>query len=88
MLYMDSGTDLIEGGSAASKAYEDNYRRDKYHQPADEYDAATWNFAGIAADVTALYQVGMQLANSRAWPNYRATSEFRPIRDKSASARH
>ena len=47
---------------------------------------ATWNLTGIAEDVGAA-RVGMQLANSRDWPNYRATSEFRPIRDKSAATR-
>ena len=30
---------------------------------------------------------GLKLANSRAWPNYRATSAFRPIRDASAARR-
>ncbi len=87
MLYMDSGSDLLTGGNAAGKLADDNYRRSMYHQPADEYDSATWNFAGIAADVKVLYQLGLQLANSRDWPNYRATSEFRPIRDQSASTR-
>ncbi|MBA2688321.1 MAG: M28 family peptidase [Gemmatimonadaceae bacterium] len=87
MLYMDSGSDLIVGGNAAGTLADDVYRRDAYHQPADEYDAATWNFAGIAADVKVLYQLGTRLANSRDWPNYRTTSEFRPIRDRSASSR-
>jgi hypothetical protein len=34
-----------------------------------------------------LYTLGMQLANSRDWPNYRTTSEFRPVRDRSAAMR-
>ncbi len=87
MLYMDSGSDLIDGGRIAGNAADSVYRTNAYHQPADNYDAATWNFAGIAADVTALYQLGIQLANSRDWPNYRTTSEFRPMRDKSAAQR-
>jgi hypothetical protein len=29
----------------------------------------------------------LELANSRDWPNYRTTSEFRPIRDASAAMR-
>jgi Zn-dependent M28 family amino/carboxypeptidase len=87
MLYMDSGQDLLTGGTAAGKAFDETYRRDKYHQPADEYDAATWNFEGIAQDVGVLHALGLQLANSRAWPNYRQTSEFRPVRDKSAASR-
>jgi Zn-dependent M28 family amino/carboxypeptidase len=86
MLYMDSGIDLLTGGIAAGRAFDVRYRRDMYHQPADEYDA-TWNLAGIAEDVAVLHQLGMQLANSREWPNYRTTSEFRPVRDKSAATR-
>jgi len=37
--------------------------------------------------VTVLYRLGMELANSRDWPNYRTSSEFRAPRDKSAAAR-
>jgi Zn-dependent M28 family amino/carboxypeptidase len=87
MLYMDSGIDLLAGGIAAGRAFDEKYRRDAYHQPADEYDPSTWNLAGIAEDVAVLHQLGLQLANSRDWPNYRATSEFRPVRDKSAASR-
>ena len=43
--------------------------------------------AGIAQDAAVLHQVGLELANSRDWPNYRAASEFRPERDKTAAAR-
>ncbi len=87
MLYMDSGSDLLAGGTAAGKVADDTYRRDAYHQPADEFNAATWNFGGIAEDVAVLFAVGTPLAQSSEWPNYRATSEFRPVRDKTAAAR-
>ena len=87
MLYVDSGIDLLSGGVAAGNAADAAYRRDRYHQPADEYDAATWNFQGMAQDVSTLHQLGRQLANSRDWPNYRTTSEFRPVRDESAGRR-
>ena len=87
MLYVDTGQDLLTGGTAAGEAFDAAYRRDRYHQPADEYDAASWRFDGIAQDVAALYTMGRELAGSRAWPNYRATSEFRPIRDRSAARR-
>jgi Zn-dependent M28 family amino/carboxypeptidase len=87
MLYVDSGEDLVTGGSAAGEAAAQAYTRDRYHQPADEFDAATWNFQGIAQDAAVLHRMGMELANSREWPNYRTTSEFRPTRDASAARR-
>ncbi len=87
MLYVDSGVDLLEGGTAAGDAADAAYRTDRYHQPADEYDAATWNFGGIVQDLTVLHRLGVELAGSRDWPNYRATSEFRPVRDASAARR-
>jgi len=87
MLYMDSGSDLLTGGVAAGKAADEAYRKDAYHQPADEFNAATWNFAGIAEDVVVLQRLGLSLANSREWPNYREASEFRPVRDRTAASR-
>ena len=87
MLYIDSGVELLTGGAAAGEAADSVYRRDRYHQPTDEYDAATWNLSGMAQDMTAIYRVGLELADSRDWPNYRATSEFRSIRDASAGRR-
>ena len=87
MLYMDSGLDLLNGGIAAGQAAATKYRAAAYHQPGDEFDPATWNFEGIAEDVSALFRVGLPLAQSSEWPNYRPTSEFRPVRDKSAASR-
>ncbi len=88
MLYMDSGDDLLNGGTAAGTAAAEAYRKNAYHQQADNYNPATWDLSGIAEDVNVLHALGWQLANSRDWPNYRTTSEFRPVRDKSASSRH
>ncbi|HEX5832007.1 MAG TPA: M28 family metallopeptidase [Gemmatimonadaceae bacterium] len=87
MLYIDSGVDLLAGGTAAGEAADSAYRSDRYHQPADEYDPATWNVEGIAQDVATLHRLGLDLASSREWPNYRQGSEFRPVRDASAAKR-
>jgi Zn-dependent M28 family amino/carboxypeptidase len=82
----ESGNDWIDGGRAAGKAAEDDYIAKRYHQPADEWQAG-WPFTGMARDLQLLYTVGHDLANSDAWPNWSADSEFRGIRDKTEAER-
>jgi Zn-dependent M28 family amino/carboxypeptidase len=81
-----SGNDWIEGGTKAGEAAEETYVEKAYHQPADEFDPK-WTFTGMARDLGILYAVGRDLANSTAWPNWSADSEFRAARDKSAALR-
>jgi len=72
---------------AAGKAWMEAYDRDRYHQPNDEFDAKTWRSDGIAADATLLYVAGRRLADSREWPEWKAGSEFKAIRDATAAER-
>ena len=81
-----AGQDLFQGGKAAGKAWGEAYTRDKYHQPADEYDG-TWNPEGMIADGTLLYDLGWKLANSRAWPEWKPAAEFKAERDKTKAER-
>ena len=81
-----SGDDLVDGGVAAGKAMEDAYTRDRYHQPADQWEA-DWTFTGMARDLQLLYTVGSDLANSDRWPNWSQDSEFRAARDATAADR-
>jgi len=81
-----SGNDLIAGGVAAGDAIEKAYVADRYHQPADQWEA-DWAFTGMARDLQLLYTVGSDLANSRAWPNWSKDSEFRAARDATAAQR-
>jgi Zn-dependent M28 family amino/carboxypeptidase len=81
-----SGQDLVTGGVARGEAIAREYTEKRYHQPDDEY-LPSWNFEGIAADATLLHAVGRRLANSTAWPNWSADSEFRAARDASAAVR-
>jgi Zn-dependent M28 family amino/carboxypeptidase len=85
-LSFGSGRDLVKGGVEAGKAAQEAYVRDRYHQPADEFDP-NWDLSGMAADLTIGYDLGRQLANSREWPQWKAGSEFKAARDKTASAR-
>ncbi|HEX6866078.1 MAG TPA: M28 family metallopeptidase, partial [Caulobacteraceae bacterium] len=80
------GQDLVEGGVAAGKAWSDRYIAAMYHQPADEW-APDWDFTGTAIDIDMLHDLGRELANSEAWPEWAPGSEFKAARDESAAAR-
>jgi Zn-dependent M28 family amino/carboxypeptidase len=81
-----SGDDWVDGGLAAGKKAEEAYTADRYHQPADQWEAS-WPFTGLARDLEILYAVGSDLARSARWPNWDASSEFRAARDASAGER-
>jgi Zn-dependent M28 family amino/carboxypeptidase len=81
-----SGEDLVTGGKAAGEAAEKDYVTNRYHQPADEW-RADWDLSGQAQDLGLLYEVGADLANSRAWPAWQAGSEFKALRDTTAAQR-
>ena len=81
-----TGTDLLNGGEARGRALATDYGAKRYHQPDDEYQP-DWDFSGMAQDGQLLHAVGRDLANSTAWPNWSADSEFRATRDESAGER-
>src|SRR5579859_7000387 len=85
-LSFHSGQDLVKGGVAAGRAASEAYTRDKYHQPADEFDP-NWDLTGMSQDLAILYDLGTQLANSREWPEWKPGSEFKAARDKTAEMR-
>jgi len=81
-----SGNDLVNGGIEAGEAAKKAYTADRYHQPADEWQA-DWTFAGMTHDLPLLYKVGSDLANSKRWPDWSKDSEFRATRDATAAER-
>lgn len=85
-LSYSAGQDWEVGGVAAGKAASDDYTAKRYHQQGDEWKP-DWTFAGAARDLSVLYTLGMQLADSKQWPNWSGDSEFRATRDASASQR-
>jgi Zn-dependent M28 family amino/carboxypeptidase len=81
-----SGQDLYNGGKAAGDAWAKAYTAERYHQPADEYDA-TWDYDGIVDDALLLYDLGRKLATTRVWPEWKPGSEFKAERDKTRAER-
>jgi Zn-dependent M28 family amino/carboxypeptidase len=82
MAYFEAGEDLVNGGRAAGAAAAEDYTKNRYHGPQDEYDP-NWDWTGALQDVALFYTVGRELAESAEWPNWHPTAEFRKIRDDS-----
>jgi len=81
-----SGQNLYQGGVAAGeKAYQE-YMTHRYHQQSDRW-SSDLDLRGEALDLDVLYKAGRDIANSDAWPQWFAASEFKRIRDQTARAR-
>jgi Zn-dependent M28 family amino/carboxypeptidase len=86
LMGIGGGVDLVDGGRAAGDAWVSDYTAHCYHQTCDTW-SADWDLRGAAQDVDLFYRVGLSLANSPRWPQWRPTSEFKAVRDGSASTR-
>jgi hypothetical protein len=80
------GWDLVEGGREAGEAaWRAKFAAD-YHKPSDEWSEAL-DFTSAVENLTLLYHLGLDLANSRDWPGWKPTSEFAVVRARSDAAR-
>ena len=80
------GVDLDEGGIAVGlPAYRAKFDAD-YHKPSDEW-SADLDFTSAVENLTLLYRLGLDLANSEDWPGWKPTSEFAVVRARSDAAR-
>lgn len=86
-LYFKSGTNFAGKGQAWGQKIEAEHIAQRYHKPADEYDAETWSATGLMLDITLYFEIGKALSLQSQWPNWYAGNEFRAARDASAAAR-
>ena len=63
-----------------------DYVGHRYHQPTDAWDE-TWTMDAAAQDLSLLYQVARDLADSRVWPEWNVDAEFRAVREQSRDQR-
>lgn len=85
LMAMSGGADLFDGGRAAGDRWLAGYMK-CYHQTCDRW-SPQWDLRGAVQDVELFHAIGARLANSRHWPQWRAGSEFRAVRDQSRAAR-
>lgn len=81
MLYADPGNDHITKGLTYGEDFANEYTKERYHKPGDEYDNS-WDLTGIKQATEILYELGLNMANSEDWPNWYEGTEFRSLRDE------
>ncbi len=81
-----AGLDKRDGGVAAGRALRDAYFARCYHQACDAW-SPQWDARGLAADTLLVYDLGLELANSRRWPAWDKGAEFEAAREASDAAR-
>jgi Zn-dependent M28 family amino/carboxypeptidase len=86
MVYFEGGDDLVTGGKAAAKAAAEDYEKNRYHAPGDEFDEK-WDWSGVMSDLKLYYRIWRMLAMTDAWPNWNDGDEFRAVRDKSRNGK-
>lgn len=80
-LTTSAGIDVVGQSKAEGQKRDDEYNAKHYHQPSDNYDA-NWTMEGAINDLKLLFRVGRKLAYGQLWPQWKSTSEFKAIREK------
>jgi Zn-dependent M28 family amino/carboxypeptidase len=86
LMALGGGVDLVNGGREAGDRWVTEFTADCYHQTCDEWRPGL-DLGGAAQDVALFYDIGRALAFGRDWPEWNEGSEFRAIRERTASAR-
>jgi Zn-dependent M28 family amino/carboxypeptidase len=86
LMALGGGVDLVTGGREAGDRWVADFTARCYHQTCDEWQHGL-DLRGAAQDVALAYAIGRELAFSGDWPQWRANSEFRAVRERSADRR-
>lgn len=79
-------TDAEKYGKEKTLELIDDYWKNTYHKPFDEYLPERDDLTGLVDDAMLLYNVGTNLANSNEWPAWNIDSEFKAKREASMAA--
>jgi Zn-dependent M28 family amino/carboxypeptidase len=77
--------DLVKGGRRAGEAWLKDYLATRTLAPKDRW-RPDWDLRGGALDLSLVYDVGRELANSPAWPRWKSGAEFAAARAARAGA--
>lgn len=80
-IYAKGGHEGFDISVDSMKVLNDNYRKNVYHQPSDEYIPGVTDLTGIRFDVQLLFNIGYRLSNETNFPKWYDTSEFKAARE-------
>lgn len=75
-----SGVQHVEKGEKWGMEQIENYIREKYHKPSDEFDP-NWDLSGALDDLHMYFTLGYRLSMEDTFPNWKEGSEFKLKRD-------
>lgn len=80
------GIDVVGKDKEYGRKMQEEFNAQHYHAPSDAYNAS-WDLGGAIDDLQLLFMVGKRLAYGHSWPGWKAGSEFKAEREKSAAER-
>ncbi len=79
-LYLTRSIDSDEHGPEWGKQRLEDYIKNHYHKPSDEYDPA-WDLRGAVQEVQLLHHMGSELSANRDFPKWNEGVEFKATRE-------
>lgn len=79
-LFVRGNCEHIEYGKEWMTEKEQNWLRNYYHKPTDEFEE-DWDLSGVEEDAKLLFMVGYKLSNENSFPKWKENSEFKHLRD-------
>ncbi|MFQ5721847.1 MAG: M28 family peptidase [Candidatus Aminicenantales bacterium] len=88
-LYTSGGLDHVKYGEEWTRAKKEEYLKEKYHKPTDEFDP-NWDLSGAVDDLRLLFKIGYKLSMESTFPTWKEGSEFKAKReaDMAQAANH
>jgi Zn-dependent M28 family amino/carboxypeptidase len=80
-LYQHSGEDYVGRPAGWGREQGDAYVAQHYHKVSDEV-RPEWDLAGAVEEIQLLLRVGLDIASTEAWPQWKEGSEFKARRDE------
>ncbi|HOS72948.1 MAG TPA: M28 family metallopeptidase [Bacteroidales bacterium] len=79
---LSAGVDNVEQGKAWGLARSEEWIRENYHEPSDNYEPDKWDFDGMIEDVKVYFETGYNLSMTDKFPEWNPGVPFKALRDE------